>query len=144
MYLLYLLGSVDILAGLLFYPEEDIAEAPKTFDYMANMYLARKNDPTKDYVFHQNAYTAMYYTIASTYAGSDEVNMATDEELIAAFDAVCDDGCSLAVFESWDQSSFDINTYFMQVRTGSTLTLSICLRLSTCRITLTGSIWSVQ
>ena len=108
-------SSVDILAGLLFYPGETVYEAPKTFDYMANMYNARKDDSTQDYVFHQNAYSAMYDLITSTYVGSDEVSAATPEHIAASFEKVCDDGCSLVVFESWDQSSFDINLYFMQV-----------------------------
>lgn len=90
-------------------------EAPKTFDFMANMYLIGVNDSSKDYVVHQNAYHAMYNLITSTYVGADDVNMATPEEISKSFDEVCDDGCSLIVFESWDQSSFDINLYYMQV-----------------------------
>ena len=111
-----LVGTVDILAGLLFYPGETVESAPKTFDYLARMYKSRSTDPSMEYAFHQNAYHAMYNLITTTYVGSTEVDEATDEEIGASFDTVCDDGCSLAVFESWDRSAFDINIYYMQVQ----------------------------
>lgn len=111
----------DILAGLLFYPEETIYEAPKTFDYLAAMYLTRRNDPSQDYVYHQNGYQAMRDMISTTYIGSTEV--ASDADIKESFKSVCKDNCSLLVFEAWDRSGYEINSYFLQV---SRIKLEVC------------------
>jgi hypothetical protein len=109
--------DMDILAGLLFYPGETILSSPKTFDFVAEMYNSRKANPDNDYEVHQRAYNAMFSVISSTYVLTDEVELPSKEHLKESFNELCDDGCSLVVFESWDQATFDINLYFMQVCT---------------------------
>jgi hypothetical protein len=94
----------------LFYPEETYDNAPKTFEYLSKMYAAVKNNSNHEYIYHENAYPAMFATIRSTYG-----ELFSPEDHRAAFDQMCDDNCSLVVFESWDQEFFDINEYFYQV-----------------------------
>jgi hypothetical protein len=106
--------GIDILSGLLFYPEETVKHAPKTFNFLAKMH-ANTLKTGNEYAYNEIAYQTMYNIIGTTYVNDSTIIRPTPEAFAAAFDELCDDNCSMIVFESWDQEFYDINKYFYQV-----------------------------
>jgi hypothetical protein len=102
-----------------FYPEETSVNAPKTFEYLAKMYAVRYQDPSQDDYYNRLAYPAMHNGITHSYVNTPytDVIPASDEAIRESMDALCSDGCSLIVLESWDTHYHDVNKYFKQVQT---------------------------
>lgn len=105
--------QIDILAGLLFFPDETVDYAPRTFDFLAEMYRSRYEDPDNENLFNDRAYQAMQNIILSAYLDDPTTGQPTQADYTASLDKICT-GCSILVYESWDQMRTDINQYYME------------------------------